>query len=49
MDDALFRVLSVIGRVVPTKATLVACHFPDDEPAWVVRDTTQPPCEKPLK
>jgi hypothetical protein len=49
MDDALFRVLDVEDKSKANPATLVACHFPDDEPSWVVRDSKQPPCDKPLK
>ncbi|MBV8466771.1 MAG: hypothetical protein JO218_12580 [Burkholderiales bacterium] len=49
MDDALLRILDVEVKNAANPATLVACHFPDDDPSWVVRDSKQPPCDKPLK
>ncbi|MBV8660202.1 MAG: TcpQ domain-containing protein [Burkholderiales bacterium] len=48
--DAVFRVLDAAPKVAPQQAaiSLVACHFEDRDPSWVVRDAKQPPCEKPL-
>ena len=48
--DAVFRVLSIAPQIAPQlpAVSLVACHFEDQDPAWVVRDAKQPPCEKPL-